>query len=268
MRNQHRATHSVCEAAVAFDVLAPPDDAIGERDARPAAGKLAHLEARAALTANIEPAAIAARGEKHVIVAALDHLGEVSIDPHHRAPALELAGTEILEPRLRALHANEQAHRAVRERHHGAFHPVRCERAGHVDVAEEIAAKGLSTATLAGDARVLAGEAVNALMRVRRADYAAVLVRRTDHAGGGGGRRAARSAHAKDPGIGGSHAEHAVPGPGDDEDPEMLLDQHDWPVTPTPWSDPPTTPSASCARPMTAASAGRRRCSSVGFTPH
>src|SRR4029450_11742222 len=97
---QRQARVDLGEALVTGDVLAPADDAIGERNARSAAGKLAHLEARPALAAHIEPAAIAALGEEDVIVAALDHLDEVRIELHGRAPALELARAEILEPKV------------------------------------------------------------------------------------------------------------------------------------------------------------------------
>jgi hypothetical protein len=97
------------------------------------------------LAAHVEPTAISARREKHVIVAALDHLGEVHVELHGCAPALELARPEILEPSLRTLHAMERALRAVRERNDGGL-----ERAGHreiagdVDVAREVAGEGLT----------------------------------------------------------------------------------------------------------------------------
>src|SRR5262245_56121962 len=46
-------------------------------------------------------AAIALGREEHLIIAALDHLGEVRIELDHRAPALEFCRAEILEPMLR-----------------------------------------------------------------------------------------------------------------------------------------------------------------------
>ena len=107
------------------DVLAAPDDAIGERDARPAAGKLAHLEARAALAARVEPAAFASRREEHVIVAALDHFAEVGVELDHGTAPLELRRAKVLEPMLGTLHAMEQALRAVRERHDPVFDPCK-----------------------------------------------------------------------------------------------------------------------------------------------
>jgi hypothetical protein len=110
---QRQARVHLGETLVTGDVLAPADDAIGKRNARRAAGKLAHLEARAALAAHVEPATIAARREEDVIVAALDHLGEVGIELDGRAPARELARAEILEPMLRALHAMQHALRSV-----------------------------------------------------------------------------------------------------------------------------------------------------------
>src|SRR5262249_17492203 len=120
------------EALVTPDVLAPAHDTVGERDARLATHKLAHLEAGGAL-ADVEPAAITLGREEYLIVAALDHLGEVGVELYDRPPALELRRAEILEPRLRALHAMEHALRAVGERHRGVLHGRR-ENAVDVDV--------------------------------------------------------------------------------------------------------------------------------------
>jgi hypothetical protein len=68
------------------DVLAPAHDTIRERDARLATHELAHLEAHGALATHIESAAIALRREEYLIVAALDHLGEVFIELYDRTP--------------------------------------------------------------------------------------------------------------------------------------------------------------------------------------
>src|SRR5947208_13821300 len=81
------------------------NDAVGERDARLGAHEFAHLEARGAFTADIKAATITLGRREHLIVAALDHLGEVGIESHDRTSALELRRAGILEPNLRALHA-------------------------------------------------------------------------------------------------------------------------------------------------------------------
>jgi hypothetical protein len=98
-RGQRRRNH-LGEAPGSRNVLAPADDAIGERNARFTTLGLAHLEARGALAAYMEPAAIALRGGEYTIVAALDHFSEVRIELDHRAPALELRCAEILEPEI------------------------------------------------------------------------------------------------------------------------------------------------------------------------
>jgi len=103
------------------DVLAPADDAVGKRDTRRAAHELAHLEVRSTLATHIESAAIALRREEYLIVAALDHLGEVFIELHDHAAAFELRRTEVLEPNLRAFHAIEGTVRAIGERHRTAL---------------------------------------------------------------------------------------------------------------------------------------------------
>src|SRR5215471_17452898 len=108
------------------DVLAPADDPIGERDIGRAARKLAYLEARGALAANIEPAAFALTRDENAIVA-----------------ALELRRAEILEPKLRAFHAIERALRSVGKRHRGALRAVHREVAGDDDVALEKAGEGI-----------------------------------------------------------------------------------------------------------------------------
>src|SRR5262249_20924881 len=88
-RGGQRQTHvGLGEALVRPDVLAPPNDAIGKRDARRAAHEFPHLEARGALAAHREPAAVALGRDEHAIVAALDYLAEVGVEPDNRAPAL------------------------------------------------------------------------------------------------------------------------------------------------------------------------------------
>src|SRR5262249_21423108 len=173
------------EAPVTPDVLAPAHDTVGERDARLATHKLAHFEAGGAL-ADVEPAAITFGREEYLIVAALDHLGEVGVEPDNRAPALELGGAEILDPMPRALHAMEHALRAVGERHRGVLHGRR-ENAVDVDVAIEDAGKGCGVAGLAVDADEVGGEAVDAVAPVRRADHAVLRTRAADHTGHGHG---------------------------------------------------------------------------------
>src|SRR5262245_53125836 len=74
-RGYGQARIDLGEAAASLDVLAPPDDAIGERNARRATHEFAHLEARSALTAHIESAAVALGRGEYTIIAALDHLG-------------------------------------------------------------------------------------------------------------------------------------------------------------------------------------------------
>ena len=71
-------------------------------DAPPASSR---IEARGALSANIESAAFALRRDENAIVAALDHFGEVGVDLDHRAPALELRRAEILAPPQTVRHA-------------------------------------------------------------------------------------------------------------------------------------------------------------------
>ena len=77
------------KALVILDVLAPADDTVGERNARRAAPELAYLEACGAL-AHIEAAAIAFGRDEYLVVAAVDHLGEVRIELYDRASAPEL----------------------------------------------------------------------------------------------------------------------------------------------------------------------------------
>src|SRR5262245_55760258 len=104
-----------------LNILALADNAVGERDVRPAALQFAYLKARAALAPHTQPAAIASRCQEHVVVAALDHLREVSIDLHDGTAALELRRAEILKPVLRALHTMKHPLAAVGERHHPVF---------------------------------------------------------------------------------------------------------------------------------------------------
>jgi hypothetical protein len=87
-RGQPQARIDLGEAAVSPDVLAPADDAIGERDVRLSAPELAHLEPRSAPVADIKAAAIAFGRDEHAIVAALDHFGEVGVEGDHGAPVL------------------------------------------------------------------------------------------------------------------------------------------------------------------------------------
>src|SRR4029453_1605354 len=82
------------EAPVRLDVLAPRDDAIGERDVRLAGTNLSHVEALGHPSTDIEPAAIAGGHEKNPIVAGRHHFCEVGIEPEHGAPPLELRRTQ------------------------------------------------------------------------------------------------------------------------------------------------------------------------------
>src|SRR5262249_58227540 len=93
------------EALVRLDVLAPPDDAIGERDVRSPALQFAHLEAGAAPAPDIEAAAVAFGGEEHVIAGGFDHFRKIAIELHRRASVLKLRHAEVLQPTLLALHA-------------------------------------------------------------------------------------------------------------------------------------------------------------------
>src|SRR5262249_27600947 len=107
-RRHGQARVDLGKTLVTADVLAAPDDAIGERDARLAAHELADLEARA-LATDREPAAITLGREEHLIVATLDHFAEVGVELDHRTAALEPRRAEILGPVLRALHAMKHA---------------------------------------------------------------------------------------------------------------------------------------------------------------
>ena len=60
-----------------------------------AACELVHLEGAGALAVHVEPAAIALGRDKHAIVAALDHFGEVCVELDHDSPTLELRRAEI-----------------------------------------------------------------------------------------------------------------------------------------------------------------------------
>jgi hypothetical protein len=143
------------EAPVIFDVLAAADNAVGKRDARLSARKLAHLEA-SPLAAHIESPAIALWCDEHAIVAALDHLGEVRIEFYDRAAARELRAAKILEPVFRTLHAMEEALRSVWEWHYRAL-IGHGERAVDSDVADEDAGKACGVVRNAVDAVAVAG---------------------------------------------------------------------------------------------------------------
>src|SRR5262245_44668123 len=97
---------------------------------------LAHLKARGTFAAHVETAAIAFGREEHLIVAARDHFGEIRIELHEGAPALEVRRAEILEPEVRTLHAIERAMGPVGERHHCRL------GSSHLEVADELASKG------------------------------------------------------------------------------------------------------------------------------
>src|SRR5262249_8552919 len=142
------------EALLSLDVLASCDDAIGERDIAGAALQFAHLEPRGGLVAHTKPAAIVRGRDEHVIFLSSHHLGEIGIELHDGATALELRRTKILEPKLRALHAIEQALRTVGKRHGGALRAAHREIAGHDDIAQESASKGDVVSGLADDADV------------------------------------------------------------------------------------------------------------------
>jgi hypothetical protein len=86
---QRQARVDLGEAPVSFDVLAAADNAVGKRDARLSARKLAHLEA-IGTSAHIVSPAIALWRDEHAIVVALDHLGEVRIELYDRVAAREL----------------------------------------------------------------------------------------------------------------------------------------------------------------------------------
>src|SRR6516165_2962038 len=116
-RGRREARVDLGKTLVTIDVLPAPDDAIGERNARLAAGKLAHLELAAALALYIKAAAVALGSEEHAVVTGLDRLSEVGVELDHGTAALELRRAKILEPMLRALHAMKQPMRAIGERH-------------------------------------------------------------------------------------------------------------------------------------------------------
>src|SRR5262245_46767670 len=159
------------QPAVSFDVLAPADDPIGERDVRLAAHELAHLETGSGLAPHEEPAAITLGCEEHAIIAR-DHRGEVRIELDHGTPALELRRAEILEPELRALHAVEQSPRAVGEWHRGALRAGDRECAVDEDVAQESSGIGGGIGRLAEDSGGVVGKPVHPELRLRCADHA------------------------------------------------------------------------------------------------
>ena len=154
---QLKARVDLGEAAVSPDVLAPADDAVGERtfDFRPSSrtSKLAAL-----LFADIKPAAIAFRRDEHVIVAALITLAKSGVEPDDGAPVLELRRAEILEPMLRALDAMQHALRTVGNATMAFFTAGR-ERADDDGVARKEAGERVWVGSLADHAGVTGGEA-------------------------------------------------------------------------------------------------------------
>src|SRR5262245_52220787 len=172
---QRQARVDLGEALGSLDVVASSDDAIGERDIAGAALQFAHLEARGSLVAHINPAAIVRGRDEHVILVWRHHLGEIGIELHDGATALELRRTKILEPKLRALHAIEQALRTVGKRHGGALRAAHREIAGHDDIAQESASKGDVVSGLADDADVVGRKNMNPGTSVRCAEDAGVV---------------------------------------------------------------------------------------------
>src|SRR6516164_7697526 len=211
---QRQARIDLGEALVSPDVFAQTDDTIGERDARRAAHELAHLEARGAL-ADVEPATITLGREEYLIIAALDHLGEVGIELDHRAPALELRCAKVLEPMLGALHAMEHALGAIGKGHDGTLDfgrhgsVLQGQVAGDQHVAPEYPRK---VGALAVDADVV-GKAEHSCGPVRCTDHASLRVRSAEHAGdgrqAGDRRRPLRAGHTPDAGVQFRRPDHA-----------------------------------------------------------
>src|SRR5262249_58584069 len=108
----------------------------------------------------------------HVIFVKRHHLGEIGVELDCGASGAELRRTKILEPKLRALHAIEQALCTVRERHGGALRTVHREIAGHEDIAQESASKGCVASGLADDTDVVGRKSMNPGTCVRCADDA------------------------------------------------------------------------------------------------